>query len=518
MPTVTRGRSAVQAPGCVSSPCRAAADTGIPPAPAAHTPPPHNPARTSPHRPARSAQSGSPTPTDPAGRAPSEDSRADVAETGLPVREPRGQLDWIRSLAIEPWVQQLQRRTRDRLLTMARELMLHADWTTYETWPTWERLIAATRWARSTMAGWLRHLRLTGWLVLLETGSTPTYRPMGSPEHGNRAAVYALRIPHPDQQPSTIADPDTTPPGTAGAHTWTPTKIFDLTSSAKKVVLSRARKLAHRRESLSVNTEASEALRASIEEKSSTYFDDQVPVGRFQMLVAATELQNSHPVTRRLSRRKIRQVCRPFWHAGWTNTDVLHALRWSPDSWIPRTALAADQMIAPARWIEARLGAWRTDDGGIQRSQRERDRDRDLVREQFGHAASLALPHDATRLTPQHVLTWARQFTDEARALIREAISRRAAAEAHQPAGHPSASEVGSDGRTDVQRRIVTQARAALAAHKKEAATGSPRDTTTRTTFWAPEAPVLPNEPTSPEQRLQLARDRGRYERSLRRR
>jgi len=72
----------------------------------------------------------------------------------------------------------------------------HADWDDHTTWPTWERLLDATGWGRSTMSSWLAELQRLGWLLRIEHGSTPQFRPMAlSAIEGNRAAVYQLRIP-----------------------------------------------------------------------------------------------------------------------------------------------------------------------------------------------------------------------------------------------------------------------------------------------------------------------------------
>ncbi|WP_340672113.1 hypothetical protein REH65_33215 (plasmid) [Saccharopolyspora sp. ID03-671] len=325
---------------------------------------------------------------------------AEAAEIGptptqaLGNRDPRSQVEWLESLAAEEWVQTLQLRTRRRLYALAHCLAAHADWETWESWPTWERLCEATRWARSTMAGWLRQLRVTGWLATIEHGSTPRFRPMGLADvEGNRAAVYALRVPvrrgevDAEQGPDILqrlADLDaarqrriarrraemlgpfiTTAP-VVGDKTWTPT----LSPSGESVTTARGSyarvEIFHKPEQkTSVHTEKIEALRARFEEDEASAFAARVPVGRAEMLAAACELRSRHDVLARLSARWIRSLCRPYWLAGWTNHDVLHALQFRPTSWSPLPAMPAERVVAPARWIEARLAAWRNDRGQV---------------------------------------------------------------------------------------------------------------------------------------------------------
>nr|AAP04013.1 unknown [Cloning vector pDXM32]ABN48417.1 ORF8 [Amycolatopsis benzoatilytica] len=101
---------------------------------------------------------------------------------------------------------------RARLLDLAQEMMLRANWDTWESWPGWDRLMEVSRWKRSALAGWLRQLRLLGWLSVIESGSTPQFRPMVlSHVEGNRRAVYALRVPRRPGEQATAPQPPARP-------------------------------------------------------------------------------------------------------------------------------------------------------------------------------------------------------------------------------------------------------------------------------------------------------------------
>lgn len=380
-------------------------------------------------------------------------------------RDPRDQREWPLLLASEQWVQLLRRDTRARLLCLARELTLRADWDTWETWPGWDRLMEVSGWARSTLAGWLRQLRMLGWLTVMESGSTPQFRPMSLAHvEGNRRAVYALRVPRRPGEHSAEPRPERHRPvrletavpvdalearvrdawlwlGTglrrtasdqrerrAGDETWTPTWSFDLFSSVGEWVSSRARDFFHSPSTKPADSSKTEALRARFDEEWRA-FADRSPTSSAQMLAAASELRRQHPVLARLSPKAGRALCRPYWRAGWSNDDVLHALKYRPASWSTLPAMEAARVVAPYRWAQSRLSAWRTDTGRVLPGHRHVQADRDALRQtivtRHGRAALAAVPAGADRLRPADV----RRLGQRRHAEAAETLRRRRAAE-----------------------------------------------------------------------------------------
>ena len=75
---------------------------------------------------------------------------------------PRTTGEWLRALLSCAWFRGRRRDSAQRLRVLVQTLARHADWTHHTAWPTWERLIDATGWARSTMSSWLAQLQ--NWL------------------------------------------------------------------------------------------------------------------------------------------------------------------------------------------------------------------------------------------------------------------------------------------------------------------------------------------------------------------
>lgn len=431
--------------------------------------------------------------------------QAGAAEIGPPPpialgsRDPRCQREWLDRLWAEQWVQLLRVDTRRKLRRLCRKLAAHADWDTFQTWPTWPRLMAASGWARSTLAGWLRQLRVLGWLGHVEHGSTPATRPMGVVDdvEGNRAAVYVLRVPlrlaempltaaerarsapaggdHPrdHQQPgqdesgpvpgSRVAQP--TDPGTrpvepapgqgrchsAGDETWTPTTPVKDLFLEKDRGSTRARDFFHNPNiDASVGTEVMEALRARLEKEQVWTWDERVPTTRAQMLAAACELRRQHPILARLSGKAVRATARPYWRAGWTNADLLHALAYRPNSWWYATSCPVNQVISPAGWARSRLAAWRTPTGQILPGHSAQQATRDQVAARHGRAGLAALPAGAAALRPEHLLATARALAEQARETYqrnrrRDRVDELARPRSSAAAADPAGQRAGAD-------------------------------------------------------------------------
>ena len=85
-----------------------------------------------------------------------------------------------------------------------------------------------------------------------------------------------------------------------------------------------------------------------------------VPENRTEALAAAQVMQERARVLRRISAEHLRHLARPFFAAGWSPRDVLHAIDHEPGG---RQHGYTSGVRSPAGWIRSRLAAWFGPDG-----------------------------------------------------------------------------------------------------------------------------------------------------------
>ena len=80
-----------------------------------------------------------------------------------------------------------------------------------------------------------------------------------------------------------------------------------------------------------------------------------VPENRTEALAAAQVMQERARVLRRVSAEHLRHLARPFFAAGWSPRDLLHAIDHEPGG---RQHGYTSGVRSPAGWIRSRLAAW----------------------------------------------------------------------------------------------------------------------------------------------------------------
>jgi len=96
---------------------------------------------------------------------------------------------------------------------------------------------------------------------------------------------------------------------------------------------------------------------------------------RSERLRLAHQLRRTSPDLAPISARLLRHLLRPWLHAGWTATDLLHAIDHHPTTGPRRhspTTGGPGTIRNPAGWLVARLRDWQTPDGTPGPSQRQR--------------------------------------------------------------------------------------------------------------------------------------------------
>jgi hypothetical protein len=364
-----------------------------------------------------------------------------------PLRYPDSQRQWLAALRRADWVGEIRVDGQRNLLAIARHLMLAATWETLESMPGWATLMAKTGLGETTTQRWVQELKLRGWIVVLETGSTPLTRPMALVlpdgtvlsrlDEGNRRAVYALRIPlSPDEALRWAADAIATEalreaallgaggqqetleilpaaaseragPGVVGDKKGRPTWSFPCRE--KTQVGGYAREGAavdnsgpKTSSSWELN-DTTDALRARLDEEQGPNWAVKVPTSGFEMLVAAGWLRHRLPVFARSTRKAVRALCRPFWAAGWSNLDIVHAMDHLPAAFGARAGTLIGRgpgehldSVQAWWWVRTRLDAWRDADGQVRRgyyqTRGRRRAMRAAVAARYGRAGLAVLP------------------------------------------------------------------------------------------------------------------------------
>ncbi len=214
-------------------------------------------------------------------------------------------------------------------MAVAWVLARSADWHALTSRPTWQRLMDIAVMSRSTVAKYLRLLRDTGLLGIVESGTTPQFRSFLHAEDGNRASVYVLCLP----APACAVEETRTPSGSPKESLFTPP---------------------HAREDTG------------------------------EHLAPTRKVQRQVPVLSEISDRHLRWVLRPYWDAGWTVSDVIHCLDHTPDGALwPHT----DRVRHVPGWVRHRLAAWA---GVASPSQQRAAWHQELLAEQAQRAAERA--------------------------------------------------------------------------------------------------------------------------------
>ncbi|MGW8527112.1 MULTISPECIES: hypothetical protein [Nocardiopsidaceae] len=131
---------------------------------------------------------------------------------------------------------------------------------------------------------------------------------------------------------------------------------------------------------------------------------------------ACETLRREDPSLRRVDFRFLREETARFFSAGWTVSDVLHALGHRPDG--------APWPLGPERqgtdWLRERMRAWRTPDGDIRPSQSQEGAQLRVI-SRAGLPVDIGLPEDAeVSQRPVASRSAARSAADDARRLIRQ--------------------------------------------------------------------------------------------------
>ena len=259
-------------------------------------------------------------------------------------RRARGQADWLRAVEVCPEVAELRVDAREHVHTIAWALACAASWSTLTTRPTWPLLEERSGLSRRTVARWLAWLRAAGLLGVVESGTTPRFRPMAlSGEEGNRAAVYVLTVPM-----SAAEVAATAPAESSTAKSGTPTLLL---LDQEKDPNTRAR----------TEQEPGPLRGPDHADGGRSWPRTRAAGSRRDRLELVRRLQREAPDLRRLTDVSLRHLLRPWLLAGWTVAELVHALDHEPDG-TERPWTTA--VRSPGGWLLSRLQPWTITPGG----------------------------------------------------------------------------------------------------------------------------------------------------------
>lgn len=244
-------------------------------------------------------------------------------------------------------IAELRADARRTVYELARILIRHADWRTMTVWrpralicseigsprdPSRPLSVTAYRTAR-------RVLEERGFLGLVAKAWTSSLRAGALDDGtGGTSAVFVLAVPHRRERlPSAVGSPRVN------------RALTDSRRESGKALRAREART-------KIKSEAARAPRGqSMLPRYGVFPLDTVPQNRSEALGAAQALQERARPLWRLSAEHLRHLARPFFAAGWSPRDLLHALNHSPSG---RQHGYTSGVRSPVGWIRARLAEW----------------------------------------------------------------------------------------------------------------------------------------------------------------
>ena len=265
----------------------------------------------------------------------------------------RNQRRYLRAVLADPEITALRADARRAVLELARILARHANWRDMTAWRPRERACAEIGSSRDpskplSISAYKRArqvLEEQGFLGLVAQGWTSALRAGVLDDETGTCAVFVLTVPRRKQRLS--ADGDS--PRVNGPLTGS-------RSDPGKALRARKTRAEVKGEDPKVKGKKARAERGQSPLPPSGVFPlGAVPQNCTEALGAARAMQERARPLRRLSAEHLRHLARPFFTAGWSPRDVLHAIDHEPGG---RQHGYTAGVRSPAGWIRSRLAGW----------------------------------------------------------------------------------------------------------------------------------------------------------------
>nr|WP_173051587.1 hypothetical protein [Arthrobacter sp. J3.40] len=228
--------------------------------------------------------------------------------------------------------------------------------------PIWQRLQERFGFPAKSISNYFRRLRDWGVLAVVATGRTAEFTPKSSGRTDNEAAIYVLleKVDEEVVEKSSVPVPNravNNPPHAREDEESKP----QIDAATPHTSFKRA---AQRRE---VNHHLLNRQEPFWDPNATTSAKTKRERREAERL-ASLELQFRSFPLQRISTPHVAAICRPFFRAGWTIKDILHAIDWRPNTDARYHHDGAHGVENTGAWLKFRLGKWVRNDGAFYRS------------------------------------------------------------------------------------------------------------------------------------------------------
>jgi hypothetical protein len=228
--------------------------------------------------------------------------------------------------------------------------------------PIWQRLQERFGFPSKSISNYFRRLRDWGVLAVVATGRTAAFTPKSSGRTENEAAIYVLleKVEVQGVEKSSVPVPNRAVNNPPHARAHEGSKPHIETASP----LTSSKRAAQRRD---VNHQLLNRTEPLWDPNATTTARTKRERREAERL-ASLELQFRSFPLQRISTAHVAAICRPFFRAGWTIKDILHAIDWRPNTDAKYHHDGANDVDNTGAWLKFRLGKWVRHDGGFYRS------------------------------------------------------------------------------------------------------------------------------------------------------
>lgn len=231
--------------------------------------------------------------------------------------------------------------------------------------PLWQRLQERFGFPPKSISNYFRRLRDWRALAVVATGRTAEFTPKSSGRTDNEAAIYVLLEPLETSETEGV-EKSSVPVPTRAVNNPPHARAGEESKIHMEAAppLTSSKRAAQRRE---VNHQLLNRKEPLWDPNTTTNAGNKRARREAERL-AALELQFRSLALRNISTAHVAAVCRPFFRAGWTVKDILHAIFWRPNTDAKYHHDADHGIDNVGAWLTHRLSKWIRHDGSFYRS------------------------------------------------------------------------------------------------------------------------------------------------------